>query len=67
MRGLQYRLKHLSNLKTRFGEICAGGSLLAFLFGALFDLVVSRAGDAARAWIEEVEQTTRLLAEVWDQ
>jgi len=38
-----------------------------FFIEALIGLVVSRAGDAARAWIEEVEQTTRLLADVWDQ
>lgn len=38
-----------------------------FFVEVLIGLIVSRAGDKARERIEEVEGTTRLLAEVWDQ
>jgi DNA-binding MurR/RpiR family transcriptional regulator len=38
-----------------------------FFVEALIGLIVSRSGDAAKARIAEVENTTRLLAEVWDQ
>ena len=38
-----------------------------FFVEALIGLIVSRAGEAAKARIAEVEETTQLLAEVWDQ
>lgn len=38
-----------------------------FFVEALIGLIVSRSGEDARARIAEVEETTRMLAEVWDQ
>ena len=38
-----------------------------FFVEALIGLIVSRSGDTAKARIAEVEQTTQVLAEVWDQ
>ena len=38
-----------------------------FFVEALIGLIVSRSGEAANARIAEVENTTKLLAEVWDQ
>jgi hypothetical protein len=65
---LHFRFKHaLAEFRLPAARISFCPTFRRCFVEARIGLVVSRAGDAARARIEEDEKTTRLLAEVWDQ